>query len=67
MELVRYGSSLTTDTANAILTVVSSAQKSTQLVDRIAESAQYQSQSLRQLTQGMDQISEVVLTNASTA
>ncbi len=67
MELVRYGSSLTTDTTNAILTVVSSAQKSTQLVDRIAESAQYQSQSLKQLTQGMEQISEVVQTNASTA
>lgn len=67
MELVRYGSSLTTDTTNAILTVVSSAQKSTQLVDRIAESAQYQSQSLKQLTQGMEQISDVVQTNASTA
>lgn len=67
MELVRDGSSLTTDTTNAILTVVSSAQKSTQLVDRIAESAQYQSQSLKQLTQGMEQISEVVQTNASTA
>lgn len=67
MKLVRYGSSLTTDTTNAILTVVSSAQKSTRLVDRIAESAQYQSQSLKQLTQGMEQISEVVQTNASTA
>ncbi len=67
MQLVRYGSSLTTDTTNAISTVVSSAQKSTELVDRIAESAQYQSQSLRQLTQGMEQIAEVVQTNASTA
>lgn len=67
MELVRYGSSLTDDTTNAILTVVSSARKSTELVDRIAESAQYQSQSLRQLTQGMEQISEVVQSNASTA
>ncbi len=67
MQLVRYGSSLTTDTTNAISTVVSSAQKSTELVDRIAESAQYQAQSLRQLTQGMEQIAEVVQTNASTA
>ena len=67
MQLVRYGSSLTTDTTNAISTVVSSAQKSSELVDRIAESAQYQSQSLRQLTQGMEQIAEVVQTNASTA
>lgn len=67
MQLVKYGSSLTADTTNAILAVVSSAEKSTELVDHIAESAQYQSQSLKQLTQGMEQISEVVQTNASTA
>lgn len=67
MELVRYGSSLTTDLTTAILTVISSAETSTGLVEQIAESAQYQSQSLRQLTQGMEQISEVVQTNASTA
>ncbi len=67
MNLVQYGSSLTTETTSAITAVTSSAQKSTELVDRIAESAQYQSQSLKQLTQGMEQISEVVQTNASTA
>lgn len=67
MQLVQYGSSLTAETTKAILTVVNSAQKSTELVDHIAESAQYQSQSLKQLTQGMEQISEVVQTNASTA
>lgn len=67
MQLVQYGSSLTAETTKAILAVVNSAQKSTELVDHIAESAQYQSQSLKQLTQGMEQISEVVQTNASTA
>ena len=67
MKLVQYGSSLTSETTDAITAVVSSAQKSTELVGRIAESAQYQSQSLKQLTQGMEQISEVVQSNASTA
>ena len=67
MKLVQYGSSLTAETRDSITTVVSSAQKSTDLVERIAESAQYQAQSLKQLTQGMEQISEVVQTNASTA
>ena len=67
MKLVQYGSSLTAETRDAITAVVSSAQKSTGLVERIAESAQSQSQSLKQLTQGMEQISEVVQTNASTA
>ena len=65
MKLVQY--SLTSETTDAITAVVSSAQKSTELVGRIAESAQYQSQSLKQLTQGMEQISEVVQSNASTA
>lgn len=67
MKLVQYGSSLTAETTEAITAVVASAQQSTELVDRIAESAQYQAQSLRQLTQGMEQISEVVQSNASTA
>ena len=67
MKLVQYGSSLTSETTDAITAVVSSAQRSTELVGRIAESAQYQSQSLKQLTQGMEQISEVVQSNASTA
>ena len=46
---------------------MSGAQKSTQLVERIAESAMQQSQSLRELTNGMSQISQVVQLNAETA
>ena len=37
------------------------------MIERIAESALTQSSALRQITQGMEQISEVVQTNASTA
>lgn len=67
IQLVQYGSSLSSDTTQALSAVVTGAQKSTELVDRIAGSAVEQSLSLKQLTQGMEQISEVVQTNASTA
>ena len=67
MKLVQYGSSLTTETTQSIAAVVSSAQESASMIERIAESALTQSSALRQITQGMEQISEVVQTNASTA
>ena len=67
MKLVQFGSSPTEETTESISSVVSSAQESSTLIERIAESAMAQSHSLRQITQGMEQISEVVQTNASTA
>nr|WP_304711122.1 methyl-accepting chemotaxis protein [uncultured Acetatifactor sp.] len=67
IQLVQYGSSLSSDTTEALSAVFIGARKSTELVDRIADSAIEQSLSLKQLTQGMEQISEVVQTNASTA
>lgn len=67
IQLVQYGSSLTTETTQSISAVVSSAQESASMIDHIAESALAQSHALRQITQGMEQISEVVQTNASTA
>ncbi len=67
MKLVEYGSSLTEETTESISVVVSSAQESSAMIERIAESAISQSHSLQQVTQGMEQISEVVQTNASTA
>lgn len=67
MKLVEYGSSLTEETTESISAVVSSAQESSTMIERIAESAISQSHSLQQITQGMEQISEVVQTNASTA
>ena len=47
--------------------MVSSAQESTALVEQIAQSAKHQAMSLRQLTEGMELISNVVQTNAATA
>ncbi len=67
MQLVAYGASLSSDTTEALAAVISSARKSTEIVERIAGSAVEQSQSLKQLTLGMEQISEVVQTNAATA
>lgn len=67
VSLVEYGTSLSEDTRSALSTVIDSAQKSAEMVERIADSAIQQSQSLQQLTLGMEQIAEVVQTNASTA
>nr|WP_296481064.1 methyl-accepting chemotaxis protein [uncultured Acetatifactor sp.] len=67
MRLVSYGETLSTDTTQALSEVISSAEKSAEMVERIAASAVEQAQSLKQLTLGMEQISEVVQTNAATA
>ena len=66
-KFVEYGTSLSQETSESLLKVVSSARQSAELVDQIAESAQQQAESLRQLTEGMDNISAVVQTNAATA
>lgn len=67
IQLIQHGTELSVETTEALSFGVSSAQTSTDLVNRIAESALQQAQSLQQLTQGMDQISDVVQTNAATA
>ncbi len=67
MRMVQQGALLSTDTTKALAEGVAGAQKSTELVERIADGALQQAQSLRQLTQGMEQISDVVQTNAATA
>ncbi len=67
MKMVEHGNSLSEDTTAALSTGVAGAQKSTELVDRIAQSAKQQAESLSQLTLGMNQISSVVQSNASTS
>ena len=67
VEQVRYGTTLSEETTQALLEVVHSAQQSSELVDQIAHSAQAQALSLKQLTEGMELISNVVQTNAATA
>ncbi len=67
IKMIRNGSTLSTETTEALAAVVVGAKQATELIEQIAESATQQSQSLHQLTMGMEQIAEVVQTNASTA
>ncbi|MCI9381987.1 MAG: methyl-accepting chemotaxis protein [Dorea sp.] len=67
VHLVEQGTALSIDTTEALAVGVSGARQSTELVERIADSAIQQVEALRQLRLGMEQISNVVQTNASTA
>ena len=67
MHLVEQGTAWSIDTTEALAVGVSGARQSTELVERIADSAIQQVEALRQLRLGMEQISNVVQTNASTA
>ena len=67
LKLVEHGTALSNDTTQSLATGVAGAQQSTELIERIADSAIQQAEMLRQLTEGMEQISNVVQTNASTA
>ena len=67
VQLVQYGTSLSKETTDALSHVVDSAQHSEELVGYIAQSAQAQSLSLKQLTEGMELISGVIQTNAATS
>lgn len=64
---VEYGTALSMDTTEALTGLVSSAKVASEKIDKIADSALQQSHSLQQLKLGMEQISDVVQTNASTA
>ncbi len=67
VRLVQYGTSLSGETMTALTNVVSSSRQSAELVEHIADSAKQQAESLSQLTEGMENISAVVQTNANTA
>ena len=64
---VADGTELSADTAEALSVLVSSAQVATGMIEKIADSAMQQSHSIKQLKLGMEQISNVVQTNAATA
>lgn len=65
--LVKYGTSLSTETTEALSVGVSGAQSTADLIQKIADSAQQQALSLEQLTAGVEQISVVIQTNTNTA
>lgn len=67
IRMIKQGTELTTETTSALAGVMVGAKKATDLIGEIAKSATQQSQALHQLTQGMEQIADVVQTNAATA
>lgn len=67
VQYVEYGTSLSKQTTSVLNSVISTAEQTAGMVGRIAESATQQAESLHLLTQGMEQISSVVQTNAATA
>lgn len=67
LSLVEYGTSLAAATTETFAAGVTETDRSTELVDHIANSATQQAEALSQLAEGMDQISGVVQTNAATA
>lgn len=64
---VQSGASLSVETMNALMAVIASGEQSSAMIERIASSATHQAESLEQVTVGMNQISDVVQNNASTA
>lgn len=64
---VKYGTSLTMETMEALSAVVVSAEKSVEVVAHITDSTTSQALSLQQLSEGMENISQVVVSNAATA
>lgn len=67
MAQVKQGTALAADTTEALAASVTGAQESMELAERIARSASEQASALAGLTDGMEQISQVVQTNAGTA
>ena len=67
IQSVRNGSEIADHTAKAMESVVASSGKCTDLVRKIADASGRQADSIRQVTQGLDQISNVVQTNSATA
>lgn len=67
LSAVEHGSKIADETANSILTVVEEAQKITSDIEHITHASIEQANSIKQVTQGIDQISSVVQTNSATA
>ncbi|MEG1595433.1 MAG: methyl-accepting chemotaxis protein [Lachnospiraceae bacterium] len=64
---VEKGIRLADETAHSLSTVVEGAREACLLVDKIAAASGEQADSAAQITEGIDQISAVVLTNSATA
>lgn len=64
---VGNGTHIAKQTAESLKEIVISTEESAELVNMIAKASKQQSESIAQITQGIDQISSVVQTNSATA
>jgi len=67
LEAVQLGTNIVDDTAKTLSSVVAGAVQSSAHVDEMAVNFQEQAEALKQLTAGVDQISDVVQTNSATS
>lgn len=67
LNLVQKGATLTTETTQALLGVVSGAEQSTQMVEKIAAASSEQAHAINQLRDGVNNISDVIQLNAASA
>lgn len=65
--IVDEGSKLTSETANCLNTIVSSAMQTKEFTDRIAKACNYQADSLKGVLEGIQQVSLVVESNSAAA
>lgn len=67
IEAVKNGMKITTETAQSLESIVDSTKKTTNLVNKISEASNLQASSISQITQGVDQISNVMQSNSATS
>lgn len=67
VEAVANGTELTTDTADAMVTLVDSANEAVSIVSSITKDADAESEELVKITEGVEQIASVVQRNTATA
>ena len=64
---VKNGTTIVNETAQSLLNTVKDTGEFAQLIDQISEASSQQSSSVKQITIGINQISDVIQTNSSTA
>lgn len=67
IESVQHGTKIADETANSLSSMISDANKTNDLINKISEACSEQEISISQVRQGIDQISSVVQTNSATS
>ena len=67
IQSIENGTTIVNETANSLVNAVNGAKEFTQLIDLISEASSQQASSVTQIKSGINQISEVIHTNSSTA